>query len=605
MKKKSVLKLVLISLALLLGLAIFGCQTAPADPEMVYTADFTLRVIETTDVHGSLFPFDFIRAKEAPTSLAQVYTYVKAERGIQGQKVLLLDGGDILQGQPVVYYSNFEATAKPHSTSLVMNYMGYEVGVVGNHDVEAGHDVYDKLIDQYNFPWLAANIVRAGTDEPYFEPYTIIWKGGAKIAVLGLCTPGVPTWLPEDLWEGMEFQGMVDAASKWVPVILEKENPDIMIGLFHAGTDFTYNRYTEDDPMNPNASELVAKNVAGFDVIFVGHDHAGHNYTVKDPAGQEVLILGGLNAAKTAAVANIELIFDKKTGKWNKKIAGEIVEIEELAADPAFTAEFAPLVQEVKDYVSKPIGTFTKTITTRDSMFGDSPFVALIHSIQLELTDADVSFVAPLSSDAQIKEGKVFVRDMFQLYKYENLLYTMKLTGKEIADFLEYSYANWFNIMSSYDDHIINFKKDKEGKMIWNERYSSYDTVTRYYNYDSAAGINYTVDLSKPAGSKVEISGFSDGRAFEPEREYLVAINSYRASGGGGHLTKGAGLSKEQIAAKMVSSTIKDLRYYLMKWIEKQGTVAPKAMGNWTVVPSDWWQQAKTLDYQVLYEGRR
>ena len=141
--------------------------------------------------------------------------------------------------------------------------------------------------------------------------------------------------------------------------------------------------------------------------------------------------------------------------------------------------------------------------------------------------------------------------------------------------------------------------------MIWNEKYSSYDTVTRYYNYDSAAGINYTVDLSKPAGSKVEISGFSDGRAFEPEAEYLVAINSYRASGGGGHLTKGVGLSKEQIAEKMVSSTIKDLRYYLMKWIEKQGTVTPKAMGNWSIVPKDWWQQAKALDYQVFYEGKR
>ncbi len=583
-------------------LLITGCLST-SNPEMDYTGDFTLKIIETTDIHGSIFPYDFINDRESKTSLTQVMSYVTSERKKEGQKVLFLDNGDILQGQPVVYYSNFVATDKQHIASLVMNYAGYDAGSVGNHDVEAGHDVYDKLLDEFNFPWLAANVIDKSNGEPYFTPYTIIWKGGAKIAVLGMCTPGVPTWLPENLWEGMEFKGMVETAEKWVPKILADEKPDLLIGLFHAGTDFTYDGYAEGDVLNPNGVELVAKAVSGFDVILTGHDHQSHNYTVKDPSGNEVLIAGGTNAARSIASVSVKMSYDKASKSWNKDISAEIIEGDTLPVDAAFAAEFEGVKQEVKDFVAKSIGEFTATIGTREAMFGDSPFVDLIHRIQLELTDADVSFAAPLSFDATIKEGKVYVRDMFKLYQYENLLYTMNLTGQEIKDFLEYSYANWFGTMTGPDDRLINFKRDDAGKMIYNERYSSYDTATRYYNYDSAAGIDYTVDVSKPAGQRVAIKGFSDGRAFKMDETYLVAINSYRASGGGGHLTRGAGLTDEELETRMMSSTLQDLRYYLMTWIEKEGTVKPAAIGNWSVVPADWWNAAKVVDYKILYEG--
>ena len=589
---------------LVLPVLFFSCQTSQ-DPDMVYSGPLTLKLIETTDIHGSIFPYDFINDEPADTSLAQLLSYVNTERAKEDQEVILLDNGDILQGQPVVYYSNFEAVDEPHIASLVMNYAGYDASVVGNHDVEAGHPVYDKLVKEFNFPWLAANIIDTETGEPYFEPYTVIWRGGAKIVVFGICTPGVPTWLPEDLWEGMEFRGMVETAAEWVPKIKEQEDPDLLIGLFHAGTDYTYNDYTADDRLNPNASELVAARVPGFDIIFTGHDHQTHNYTVEDPEGNEVLVIGATNAGRTAAAVTVTMSRDDQTGEWSKEITGEIIEGTDLPPDAAFMSQFAPVQQEVKDYVAKPIGAFTKTISTRESMFGDSPFVDLIHRIQLEITDADVSFAAPLSFSAEISAGDIYVRDMFNLYKYENLLYTMNLTGSQIKGFLEYSYEKWFSTMTGPDDRLINFKRDADGNMIWNERYSSYDTATRYYNYDSAAGIDYVVDVSKPAGSRVTIQGFSDGRAFEPGTTYLVAINSYRASGGGGHITRGAGIAEEDLESIMVSSTIKDLRYYLMKWIEEQGTVTPSSLGNWSVVPDDWWKAAKEIDYRILYEGLR
>ncbi len=596
MKKRIFLAL----LAAVLGFAFIatGCQTTPAGatPE-----SFSLKVIETSDVHGSLFPYDFINDRPAKTSLAQVATFVGEQRANPNQEVILLDNGDILQGQPIVYYYNFEDTGEQHIQAQVMNYLGYEAGTVGNHDIEAGHPVYDQLVKDFNFPWLAANAVDVKTGEPYFKPYTVIHRKGATIAVLGMITPGIPNWLPEDIWKGIRFEDMIDTAKKWVPIIMEKEHPDILIGLFHSGVDANYHGADPKAKNNENASVLVAEQVPGFDVIFTGHDHKDTHMTVKNPEGKDVVVIGAMNAARSVAVASINFTYNEETKSFSTSVSGETVMMDGVPADQAFLDKFNGAYEKVKAYVSKPIGEFTKTISTRNAMFGDSAFVDLIHRIQLELTKADVSFAAPLSFNATINKGEVYVRDMFNLYKYENLLYTMELSGKEIKDFLEYSYGGWMNTMANADDHLMNFKKDKDGNLIFNERYNSYDLVMRYYNYDSAAGIDYTVDVSKPEGQRINIKGFSDGRPFDMNAMYLVAINSYRGNGGGGHLTKGAGLTKEEIKSRLKSSTIKDLRYYLMKWIEKEGTVTPAALGNWEVIPADWAKAAAERDYKLLY----
>ncbi|MCH7828032.1 MAG: bifunctional metallophosphatase/5'-nucleotidase, partial [Bacteroidetes bacterium] len=186
-----------------------------------------LKFIETTDVHGSIFPYDFKKDKQTSTSLSQVYTYIKQEREKKDQFVILLDAGDILQGQPVVYYYNFERTNEKHIVAQVMNYMKYDAGTIGNHDIEPGHNVYDKIKKEFNFPWLAANAVNVKTGKPYFPPYKILKKGGIKIAVLGLITPGIPMWLPKNIWSNIDFKDMIKTAKKWVKIIKEKEKPDL------------------------------------------------------------------------------------------------------------------------------------------------------------------------------------------------------------------------------------------------------------------------------------------------------------------------------------------------------------------------------------------
>jgi len=563
----------------------------------------TVKIIETSDVHGAIFPYDFKENKETNSSLARVTTYLKEQRADSNQIIFLLDNGDILQGDPVVYYYNFEKTDTIHLYADVMNYMKYDAGTIGNHDIETGHDVYDKFNKEINFPWLAANAVNTSTNEPYFKPYTTIERGGVKIAILGLITPAIPQWLPEKIWSGMRFDDMIETAQKWVKKIRETEQPDLMVGLFHAGVDYTYNDQNENTYKNENAAKLVAEEVDGLDVVFVGHDHAGWNFKTKGPSGKEVLILGTTAGARNVAVANYVLKYDKMCMIYDKKeIKGELIDMKNYTPDDEFMKRYKNNFDGVKNYVSRPVGEFSEMISSRDAMFGPSKFVDLIHTIQLDLTDADVSFSAPLSFNAKINKGTVYVKDMFDLYRYENLLYTMELTGQEIKDYLEFSYGNWFNQMKDENDHLLKFKLDENGNIKYSERTKSPELEERYYNFESAAGINYVVDVTKPIGERITIKNFSNGNTFDLKTKYKVAVNSYRGNGGGGHLTRGAKIPQEELSKRILNSTEKDLRFYLMKWIEKEKLVTPKLIGNWKVVPDDYWQAGKEKDYQILFK---
>jgi len=561
-----------------------------------------LKIIETTDTHGAIFPYDFTNMKPNNHSLAQVNTYVKEQRDDTTQAIILLSNGDILQGTPAVYYYNFEKTDEPHLYAEVMNYMKYDAGSVGNHDIETGHPVYDRFVKELNFPWLSANSVDIKTDKPYFKPYTVIKRKGIKIAILGLTTPAIPNWLPQKIWAGMRFDDMIETAKKWVPIIEEKENPDILIGLFHSGVNPNYNGQTAETYKNENATKLVAEQVPGFDIVFSGHDHHGWNEYVKNPNEENVLLIGGTSSARIFAEVSAVLTFNKTENRWGKEISGKLLDSKDYKPDAEFLNKFNPQFEEVKNYVSKEIGVFSETISSRDALFGDSPFVDLIHTIQLDISDAEISLAAPLTFNTEIKKGKIYVKDMFKLYRYENLLYTMNLSGKEIKDVLEYSASKWFNMMKDENDDLLNFRKDDNGKLKWSERSNSPMLEGRFYNFESAEGINYTVDVSKPNGERITITSMSDGGNFDLNKMYKVALNSYRGNGGGGHLTIGAKIPKDELAKRVITSTEKDLRFYMMKWIEKKGTVNPKTDNNWKIIPKEWAEKGKEKDYKLLFK---
>ncbi|RXE70736.1 bifunctional metallophosphatase/5'-nucleotidase [Muribaculaceae bacterium Isolate-002 (NCI)] len=552
-----------------------------------------IKLIETSDVHGNYYPEDFINRTPSAGSLARVCSYVDSVRGAIGKEhVVLLDNGDILQGQPTVYYYNFIDTASVHIASAMMDYMGYDAGTIGNHDVETGHAVYDRWAAQKKSPTLGANVISTSTGEPYLPPYAIIERDGVKIAVLGLLTPAIPGWLPENLWSGLRFDDMEATASKWIDHIKKTEKPDLTVGLFHSGRDSTK---TTGNTVE-NASLLVARHVPGFDIVMMGHDHSPYNKTITNDAGEKVIVVNPANNARRVATVTATFEVDDNGEARLLGLTPELVDMDGITPDEGFMAQFAPQREAVEKFVSRRIGHADMPMSTRDAYFGPSPFMDFIHRMQLAISGADISFAAPLSFDATINSGDIHVSDMFNLYKYENMLYTMALSGKEIKDYLEMSYDLWSNTMKSADEHLLRLRDNANSDDMTHTgfRYPS-------YNFDSAAGIIYTVDVTKPRGEKITIVSMADGSRFEPDAIYKVAINSYRGNGGGNLLTQGAGIAPEELSSRILDSTDKDLRYYLMEYIINHPEIKATTNDNWQFTPRDIVEPAAKRDRELLF----
>jgi len=547
-----------------------------------------IEIYATTDLHGMLLPFDNTEGRSTGRSLANVASVVKSK---ESTKIVLLDNGDILQGDPLAYYYNFIDTTREHVVADILNHLGYDAATVGNHDIEAGHAVYDRVRRQYNFPLLAANAVHAASGEPYFEPYTLIKKGGLTIAVFGLITPSVPRWLPESLYEGIRFDNMVETAARWMPVI-KGNNPDLIVGLFHSGMG------DEDDTgEDENSTLAVAVNVPGFDIIFCGHDHRQDVREITAVNGDRVLILDG--GSRAEALMNATVSFGRRSdGTVEKQISGRVIPMDELPESLAFIKRYRKVSDSLKAYTSEVIGRSTASFDTRDAFFGPSAFVDLIHRMQLDISGADISFAAPLSFDQGISEGELRIRDMYRLYRFENFLYTVNMTGGEIDRHLEHAAGLWFDTMEGTGDYMLRYRYDDSGKPVMINGTARLRSPS--YNFESAMGIRYTIDVSKPQGARVTITSLDDGTPFSHGSTYTVAVNSYRANGGGGHFPA-AGITNRELERRIVSATERDLRHYMTEWIRERGTISPEPLSDWKIIPEEWASAAAEKEMRLLF----
>ena len=542
-----------------------------------------IKVVETSDVHGHFFPYDFMEKRPIRGTLSRANTYIKKQREKYGEDhFLLIDNGDILQGQPCVYWSNYVMPEDENLAASVINYMKYDAETVGNHDIEPGHKVYDKWIREVRCPLLGANIVKeeyknaeAHPEHIYtgIKPYSVHVKDGVKIVVIGMITPAIPHWLNKSIWKGLEFEDMTSCAKKWIKYV----NGGIITSDYEE-----------------NATESVAREVPGFDIIFFGHDHQVHNMWVTNKEGKRVLCIDPSCYVANVAEAEITLTYNK--GELTKKvIKGNIVSVLDEKVDEQMITDFQPAIDKVKEYVNTKIGYFKHPIYTRESFFGNSAFTDLIHNLQMSISKADISFNAPLAFDTTIDAGEVTQADMFKLYRFENLLFVLKMTGEEIRKHLEFSYDMWCNTMKSPSDHALRLNDDaKEDQQRTGFQYYT-------FNFDSACGIDYIVDLTQPDGNKVKILQMSNGEPFDEKKWYKVVMNSYRANGGGELLTRGAGIPQDSLESRVLFHTDLDQRHYLTEEIKRLGTIDPQKNNNWKFVPEAWVKPALERDRKQLF----
>ena len=530
----------------------------------------SVNILYTTDTHGSIFNYDFVRDTVADYCLSNAYTYIQQVRDTSN--VILLDNGDFLQGAPSVYYYNYIDTSAVNVMARVFNFMDYDAIGVGNHDIEASHKVYDKFVGQVNAPVLAANIKNTKTGKPYFQPYAVFKRGGKRIAIIALTTPYVPHWLPEYFWSGMEFEDMVESAAHWVKVVQETESPDAIIGLFHSGHNFNYNKQTADTYKNENASLLVAQRVEGFDAILIGHDHQLYLKDAISPSGRRVPILDV--GATSRNIGQLSISFKKDGSKVCKS---SIIALSNVKPSDTYNDKFRPQQLAVKAYTRRVIANLKEPIYAKDALAGSSVFCDAVHRTMLKSTGADISFTAPMQVNVEIPAGDITVGRMFALYKFENKLAVLKMTGKEILNYLEYSYDQW--IQNPNDNgHVLLLSKP--GRM-----------KTNTYALDSAAGIVYTVDVTKKKGHRITIQMMADGSKFSLSKTYKVAMNSYRANGGGGLLEHGAGISFNDIPKRIIKTLDEDLRGLLINDLaemaakSKDGKIKLSPLDNWKFIP--------------------
>ena len=551
--------------------------------------EYTFRVLTTNDIHGRYFDSLYVTDRTS-NALTNVSWYADSIRVADGaDNVILIDAGDCLQGDNAAYYFNYADTVSKHLFARMMEYVGYDAVVVGNHDIETGHPVYDRIRRTMDVPFLAANAIRTDNGKPYFQEYVTLKRHGLKITVIGFTNPNIRSWLSPILWEGMTFESLLPVAQETVDRIVAKEKSDVVIVAVHAGTG-------EGDGSQLESQGLdLFNSLHGVDFVICAHDHRPVVHK-----NDSICLINAGSHCRNLGFGTVKVKVEN--GKVvSKTLDAELLPVDKNNVDKQMQQTFRQEFEAVKAFTLKEVGELKTELRTRDAYRGMSDYMNLIHTLSIGCSPAQISFAAPLTFNGFVKEGTLVYNDLFTIYPYENQLFVVKMTGKEIKDYLEFSYDSWINTIDSADDHVLkimNAADPRTGQSRWS-------FVNRSYNFDSAAGLIYKVDVTKPVGQRVLIESLADGTSFDEASEYNVAMTSYRASGGGGLMTA-AGVDTEWINDRVVEyyPEIRNILYdYLLKnkVIDTVHTGDRNVIGEWRFIPEDLASKALDKDMELLF----
>ncbi len=546
--------------------------------------EYNLTLLTTNDVHGRFFDSTYVDAN-LRKSLIGVSRVVDSVRVADGaENVVLVDAGDCLQGDNAAYYFNYVDTLGPHLYSRMVDYLHYDALAWGNHDVETGHPVYDRVFSEmkaFKVPLLAGNAIRNDNGKTYFPLYTMVRRAGLKIAILGYTNANIKAWLNEEIWSGMHFDRIMDHVQEDVDRVRAAEKPDVVIAAMHSATGKGDGSVAEAEALD------VFRSVPGVDFVVCAHDH--RPYTEQNDT---MALVNSGSHCRYVGIGKLSLRVEG--GKVTEKhISGGLIPVFAEKADTVMREAFHEDYLKVKAFTLQEVGTLGSDLRTRDAYKGMSDYINLIHTLQLGCAPAEISIAAPLTYDGIVKAGTLVYNDLFTIYPYENQLYIVRMTGEEIRLMLEASYDKW--IQSPAGGHVLKIRErddPRTGQKGWS-------FVERSYNFDSAAGIRYTVDVTKPKGERVAIE------SFDLSKEYNVAMTSYRASGGGG-LLREAGVDTDRIDERIVSR-YPEIREILYEYLKANGGIDPAVTGNpdvigaWKFVPEKVAGPAIERDLELMF----
>jgi 2',3'-cyclic-nucleotide 2'-phosphodiesterase/3'-nucleotidase len=519
----------------------------------------TVTVLATTDTHGFLYPWDYFTRQPAPRGLAAAATLV-AEVRRETPDALLVDCGDAIQGSPLegVHQAAVRdgKDASPDPVMLAMNRMGYDAMVVGNHEFNFGLRNLSAARETARFPWLSAN-TRTGGTLPPFAPYVVKTVRGVKVAVIGVTTSAIPDWEEPDHIRGLAWLPPEEGVRRALEE-LEKEKPDVVIAAVHGGLDrdpATGEKRPRERPGENSAWE-IAERFPRLAAVIYGHTHLR----------EEGLRVGNVLLVQPRPwaqdVARVDITLAREGGgPWSlRSVASRLLPVlPTTPPDPAILEIARPYHEAAERYLDRPVAESRAELSGARGRIEDTALVDAIHEVQLHYAHADVSFASLFNPRARVARGPLTVRQLAALYVYDNELYAIEGDGRMVREALENA-ARYYRTCPD--------PSCSRGPLV--------DHAVAGYNFDTAEGVDYEIDLRRPEGHRVRELRYH-GAPLRDDQRLRIAVNNYRAAGSGGY-----GMFR---GARVVWRSGREIRDLMVEYFAAGHALPARPDGNWRLVP--------------------